>query len=150
MIMNDLKFKGVYETFDYAQFLKNNEEFEKSIKYYTDILNIIDKNHPILIENFNKEKEVNLTSFYTFKNPDLFRLPVKTKFYYSQSVDMIIFGESFKADIYKEEALDNLIDWKFTNYFWIHQGTEKVVKSNQSITPKNPKVFYTVTREYIK
>ncbi len=47
---NDLKFKGVYETFDYAQFLKNNEEFEKSIKYYTDILNIIDKNHPIFAE----------------------------------------------------------------------------------------------------
>ena len=47
---NDLKFKGVYETFDYAQFLKNNEEFDKSIKYYTDILNIIDKNHPIFAE----------------------------------------------------------------------------------------------------
>ena len=110
----------------------------------------IDKNHPILIENFNKEKEVKLTSFYTFKNPDLFRLPVKTKFYYAQSVDMIIFGESIKADIYKEEALDNLIDWKFTNLFWIHQGTEKVVKSTQSITPKNPKVFYKITRNYLK
>ncbi|GIR96790.1 MAG: hypothetical protein CM15mP100_0100 [Alphaproteobacteria bacterium] len=47
---NDLKFKGVYETFDYAQFLKNNEEFEKSVKYYTDILNIIDTNHPIFAE----------------------------------------------------------------------------------------------------
>ena len=110
----------------------------------------IDKNHPILIENINKEKEVNLTSFYTFKNPDLFRLPVKTKFYYAQSVDMIFLGESIKADIYKEEALDNLIGWKFTNFFWIHQDTKKVIKSTQSITPKNPKVFYTITREYIK
>ena len=47
---NDLKLKGVYEIFDYAQFLKNNEEFEKSVKYYTDILNIIDTNHPIFAE----------------------------------------------------------------------------------------------------
>lgn len=47
---NDLKLKGVYETLDYAQFLKNNEEFESSIKYYTEILNIIDKNHPIFAE----------------------------------------------------------------------------------------------------
>ena len=110
----------------------------------------IDKNHPILTGNFNKEKEVSLTSFYTFKNPDLFRLPVKTNFYFSKSVDMIIFGKSYTTDIYMEEALDNLIDWKFTNFFWIHQGTKKVIKSTQSITPKNPKVFYTITRDYIK
>ena len=30
--------------------MKNNEEFEKSVKYYTDILNIIDTNHPIFAE----------------------------------------------------------------------------------------------------
>ena len=32
---NRLPLKGVYETFDYAEFLKNNEEFDDSIKYYT-------------------------------------------------------------------------------------------------------------------
>ena len=31
---DELKTKSVYETFDYAEFLKNNEEFEESIKYY--------------------------------------------------------------------------------------------------------------------
>ncbi len=45
-----LPLKGVYETFDYAEFLKNNEEFEDSIKYYTYILNQIEKDHPLYPE----------------------------------------------------------------------------------------------------
>ncbi len=44
---NELPNKGVYETFDYAEFLKNNEKFEESIKHYTDILNKIEKTHPL-------------------------------------------------------------------------------------------------------
>ena len=42
-----LKTKGIYETFDYAEFLKNNEEFEKSIIYYTKILDKIDEDHTL-------------------------------------------------------------------------------------------------------
>ena len=45
-----LKTKGIYETFDYAEFLKNNEEFEKSIIYYTKILNKIDEDHTLFPE----------------------------------------------------------------------------------------------------
>ncbi len=45
-----LEIKGVYEIFDYAEFLKNNEEFEKSINYYTEILNIINEQHPLFPE----------------------------------------------------------------------------------------------------
>ena len=33
----------IYEKFDYANFLKNNDEFKKSIKYYTEVLNLIDE-----------------------------------------------------------------------------------------------------------
>ncbi len=47
---NKLSIKGVYETFDFAEFLKNNEEFKDSIKYYTKILNEIDKSHPLYPE----------------------------------------------------------------------------------------------------
>tara|TARA_B100001564_G_C20661319_1_gene681667 strand:+ start:729 stop:2429 length:1701 start_codon:yes stop_codon:yes gene_type:complete len=47
---NELQHKGFYETFDYAEFLKNNEEFEDSIKYYSEIINLIDKNHPLYPE----------------------------------------------------------------------------------------------------
>ena len=34
-----------YETFDYAEFLKNNEKYEESIKYYSKVINMIDKKH---------------------------------------------------------------------------------------------------------
>ena len=37
--------KNIYEIFDYAGFLKNNDEFEKSIMYYSKIVKKIKKNH---------------------------------------------------------------------------------------------------------
>ena len=46
----ELKVKGIYETFDYAQFLKNNEQFKNAIKYYSKILNKIDNKHPLYPE----------------------------------------------------------------------------------------------------
>ncbi len=47
---NKLPTKGIYETFDYAEFLKNNEKFEESINYYTKILDIINNKHPLYPE----------------------------------------------------------------------------------------------------
>ena len=47
---NSLPVKGLYETFDYAEFLKNNEKFKESIKYYTEILDKINKDHPLYSE----------------------------------------------------------------------------------------------------
>ncbi len=46
----ELKVKGIYETFDYAEFLKNNEQFESAIKYYSEILDKIDNKHPLYPE----------------------------------------------------------------------------------------------------
>ena len=42
-----LKSPNVYQTFDYAQFLKNNEKFDQSIKYYSVILKNISKDHEL-------------------------------------------------------------------------------------------------------
>ena len=47
---NELSLKGIYETFDYAEFLKNNEQFENSIKFYTEVLKKINTNHPLFPE----------------------------------------------------------------------------------------------------
>ena len=46
----DLVNKDIYETFDYAEFLKNNDNFQESIPYYTKIINNIKKNHPLYSE----------------------------------------------------------------------------------------------------
>ena len=37
--------KDIYVKFDYAEFLKNNDRFEKSIKIYSEVLESIDFNH---------------------------------------------------------------------------------------------------------
>ena len=39
--------KNIYQTFDYAKFLKNNHQFENSIKLYTQIIKKINKDHPL-------------------------------------------------------------------------------------------------------
>ena len=40
---NSLKIKDIYVTFDYAEFLKNNEKFEESIVFYTEIIKKLKK-----------------------------------------------------------------------------------------------------------
>tara|TARA_E500000178_G_scaffold347710_1_gene401446 strand:+ start:647 stop:2335 length:1689 start_codon:yes stop_codon:yes gene_type:complete len=42
--------KEIYETFDYAEFLKNNEKFKESIPLYTKIINQVKKDHPLYTE----------------------------------------------------------------------------------------------------
>ena len=42
--------KEIYETFDYAEFLKNNEKFEESIPLYTKIIETVGKKHPLYSE----------------------------------------------------------------------------------------------------
>ena len=39
--------KGIYETFDYADFLRKNDQYKDSIKFYTEIINKIKKDHPL-------------------------------------------------------------------------------------------------------
>jgi tetratricopeptide (TPR) repeat protein len=43
--------KDIYKTFDYAEFLKNNEKFEDSIFYYTKVINEVKKNHELYAES---------------------------------------------------------------------------------------------------
>tara|TARA_B100001063_G_scaffold221684_1_gene227551 strand:+ start:369 stop:2063 length:1695 start_codon:yes stop_codon:yes gene_type:complete len=47
---DDLIFKDVYVTFDYAEFLKNNEKFKDSITYYNKIIKILEKDNPLYAE----------------------------------------------------------------------------------------------------
>ena len=47
---NKLPNKEIYETFDYAEFLKNNEKFQESIPLYTKVINQINEEHPLYIE----------------------------------------------------------------------------------------------------
>ena len=42
--------KEIYETFDYAEFLKNNEKFEDSIPLYTKVISQVEINHPLYTE----------------------------------------------------------------------------------------------------
>ena len=45
-----LDIKGVYEKFDFAEFLKNNNKYEESIRHYSEVLKSINNDHPIFAE----------------------------------------------------------------------------------------------------
>tara|TARA_B100000886_G_scaffold306816_1_gene239409 strand:- start:4023 stop:5723 length:1701 start_codon:yes stop_codon:yes gene_type:complete len=47
---NELPDKSIYEKFDYAEFLKNNDQFNDSIKYFTEVLEKINPKHPLFPE----------------------------------------------------------------------------------------------------
>ena len=43
----NLKSPNLYQTYDFAQFLKNNQKFKESIKYYTKVIKNISKAHEL-------------------------------------------------------------------------------------------------------
>ena len=96
----------------------------------------LDKNHPLNTNQFNINNKLDLLSFYTFKHPNLFRLPVKTKFYFLRSENIELLGNTIKTNLFVEKAQKNLINWEFSNFYWISDQNE-VLKSTQSFTPLN-------------
>jgi tetratricopeptide (TPR) repeat protein len=46
----NLLIKEIYETFDYAELLKNNEKFKDAIIYYSKIINTVGKEHSLYVE----------------------------------------------------------------------------------------------------
>ena len=46
----NLSNKSIYDLFDYAEFLKNNELFEESLNFYTQIIQSTNKDHPLYAE----------------------------------------------------------------------------------------------------
>ena len=108
----------------------------------------LDRNHPAITKEFLSGDEI-YTSFYNFDKPKLFNLPVKTVITYLRNEKIEILGTEINSMLFKEEALNNLISWNFTNYFWVDlEGN--ILKSEQSFTPRNPKAFLKITKKYKK
>ena len=108
---NNLKFKGVYETFDFAEFLKNNQEFDTAIKYYTETLNKINSNHPLYPEALDGRG-------VAYENIDEWDKAEK---------DLL---ESLKANPDQAYVINYLA------YSWIEQGT-KIKKSLEMLEKAN-------------
>ena len=122
-----IKFKGLNNELDYVE---------------------LDKLHPIEVGNFESQKEI-FTSFYTFNNPKLFRLPVKTKISFIREERIKILDKFYNTRVYEEESLKNLISWKFKNTYWV-DSSGILIMSKQSFTPKNPEIRILYTKKYEK
>ncbi len=110
----------------------------------------LDRNHPIELGTFYADSKSKIfTSFYTFNNPKLYRLPVKTKLSFLKTENIGILGNLYKVKVFEEESLDNLISWKFKNIYWVDED-DQIIKAEQNFTPKNPKISLTITKQYKK
>ena len=121
------KFKGLDNELDYVE---------------------LDRQHPIEVGNFEQLKE-SYTSFYTFNNPKLFRLPVKTKISFLRQDKLKVLDIFHDTKVYVEESTENLISWKFKNHYWV-DSDGIIIKSIQTFTPKNPEITILYTKKYEK
>ena len=106
----------------------------------------LDINHPAKTLNFDQKDKV-FTSFYTFRNPQLFRLPIKSTFSFLNEEIITVLGNDYKTKKYIEKVEDNLISWNFENHFWVNED-KQIIKSEQYFTPRNPKIYLMITKKY--
>ncbi len=108
----------------------------------------LDNNHPVITQKFSNSEKT-FTSFYNFDKPKLFNLPIKTVISFVENQNIEVLGSKQNLRLFKEKSLDNLISWNFTNYFWVdYEG--RILMSEQFFTPRNPKAFLKITKQYKK
>ena len=110
----------------------------------------MDSNNPLLTGNLTDSTDEDLTAFYTFRNPDLFEMPIQSNFKFLSEEEIFYLGKKIMVNKFVEKSYENLIRWNFENLYWINPIDNEVIKSIQNITPKNPKVEYKITRRYEK
>ena len=139
-----------WTTSNFVKIYTTNDHVVKLTGLGNELENLeFDKNHPAVTKNFENAINKKLTSFYTFQNPSLFRLPVKTEITYIRDEEIEIFGNMTSTKLYKEQTLENLISWNFENYFWVNDQRE-IIKSIQNFSPKNPAIYLLTTNKYKK
>ena len=111
----------------------------------------LDPNYPLLNKKIlNANLDISIVSFYSFKNPNLYNLAVRSEFKFVKKEKIKILGEEFDALLFEEISNQNDIYWNFKNYYWVDEKEKVVLKSIQDFTPKNPQLFFTVTKKYKK
>ena len=110
----------------------------------------LDKNHPAITADFSNLKNLVFTSYYSFRNPNLFDLPIKTSIHEIRRENILISGENLDCIVYEEKSLENLISWSFSNKLWVNASNGEIVKASQFITPRNPNINFKVTKKYKK
>jgi hypothetical protein len=111
---------------------------------------VLDNDHPFSKGDLSDISDKVFTSYYNFSNPNLFDLPVRTKFIYVGKEEINYLGDNLIARKYEEQSLGNLINWKFKNIFWISEENNILIKSKQYFTPKNPEIYIKVGNKYEK
>ncbi len=108
----------------------------------------MDTNNPLLTGDLTDLTDIDLTAFYTFRNPDLFDMPIKSNFKFLSEEEIMFLGKKIRVNKFIEKSHKNLIKWNFENFYWVDPEINQVIKSIQNVTPKNPEVEYKITRKY--
>ena len=92
-------------------------------------------------EDFSKS-----ISYYSYDQPKLDNLKVTTSITLQENQNITILGEKKILTLYEEELRNDYLGWKVINRFWL-DNNNFVWKSEQTISPKLPKIVIEVTKK---
>ena len=75
---------------------------------------------------------------------------MRSEFKFLKNEKINILNQEVDTLLFEEIAQKNDIYWSFKNYYWVDKKEKIVIKSVQNFTPKNPKLFFSITRKYKK
>ena len=89
----------------------------------------------------------NYIAYYSFKKPTLNNLKVEISIRVYGSQKVTIFEEERDLILVEESLINNKINWKRINRFWVDPKTFFVWKSEQNISPKLPMLTIEITKK---
>ena len=87
-----------------------------------------------------------LQGYYSYDNPPLRNLSLNFEYEVIGKELVQILGSSKELLRIEEKGISEILGWKFTNIYWVDENY-LVWKSSQTLSPKLPKINYTVTKK---
>ena len=90
----------------------------------------------------------NLTYFYyvSFSDPDLYNLKLSSTFSIKNKELVTLFNQKINLTLIEEIVKSETLGWEVVNQYWVDDNSF-VWKSQQSISPKLPKIYIEVTKK---
>lgn len=92
------------------------------------------------------DDNLELTSYYSFTEPDLSNLKVISKYTKKEETNLVLTFRSYNLFLIEEEINSTEVAWKYFNKYWIDENGF-VWKSVQKISPRLPEIYIEVTKK---
>ena len=84
--------------------------------------------------------------YVSFSDPELFNLKLKAYFSIKQKESVTLLGKNLELTLIEELVRSEKLGWEVKNLYWVDENSF-IWKSEQTISPKLPKIFFEVTKK---